>query len=273
MIFKRYYLLFSLLLTGILLFTTGYAQTGATDSVTIVTPPLPDSSYEMEDEEYDEEYTEREAYEDSIQRAETNAFDTLNVHATTVSQRRLPGSFTADLKKDPSFSYVKNGIPVPEKRDRPQMGLSIDDIWIYVAVILLLVLLAWYLKANDLLFFRKKPAIVPSASSNEELKDIFSVNYDIAIKEALDNKNYRLAIRLHYLQLLKILSEKQMIHYQPDTTNFDYLQQLSNTPHYKDFSGLTRQYEYSWYGLFPINEQQYERIDALFTNFHKNISG
>ncbi|MCH5682976.1 DUF4129 domain-containing protein [Niabella sp. W65] len=101
------------------------------------------------------------------------------------------------------------------------------------------------------------------------LKDIFSIEYAAAIKEALNNKNYRLAIRLHYLQLLKMLSEKGVIHYQPDKTNFDYLLQVRSTPHYSDFSGLTRQYEYSWYGLFPISQSQYEQIDLLFTNFQK----
>ncbi|MCH5716784.1 DUF4129 domain-containing protein [Niabella hibiscisoli] len=118
---------------------------------------------------------------------------------------------------------------------------------------------------------QKKPAAIRAVASEALPEDIFSIDYTAAIQQALDNQNYRLAIRLHYLQVLKKLSEKDIIHYQPDKTNFDYLLQTRSTPHYSDFSGLTRQYEYSWYGLFPISPAQYEQVDQLFTNFHKKI--
>jgi len=272
MSFKRYYLLFILLLTGILLGDTGQAQISAPDSIGLVAPPVTDSVYQAENAYDDDEYESRESYEDSVHRAETNAFDTLSKDALPFPLRRLPHAYIKNLKEDPGFDYVKNGIPPPETWDAPQMSFSLSDIWIYVAVIIFLLLLAWYLQANDLLFFRKKPAAIQSAPSEELLKDIFSIEYAAAIKEALNNKNYRLAIRLHYLQLLKMLSEKGVIHYQPDKTNFDYLLQVRSTPHYSDFSGLTRQYEYSWYGLFPISQSQYEQIDLLFTNFQKKIS-
>lgn len=274
MSFKRYHLLFVLLLTGVLFCYTGQAQTNAIDSIGLLEPPVADSMYQTE-EEYDDDddrYENRESYEDSIHRAETNAFDTLHTNAVPFPLRRLPNTYINNLKDDPDFGYVKDGIPPPKAWDAPQISFSLSDIWVYVAVIIFLLLLAWYLRANDLLFFRKKPVAIQPAPSEELLKDIFSIEYAAAIKEALNNRNYRLAIRLHYLQLLKLLSEKGMIHYQPDKTNFDYLLQIRSTPHYSDFSGLTRQYEYSWYGLFPISQSQYEQIDLLFTNFQKKIS-
>ncbi len=273
MSFKGYHLLFVLLLTGILIGNSGHAQTDAIDSLSFIEPSLADSTLQPE-EEYDEaEYDNQESYEDSIHRAETNAFDTLSRGSASVAGRKLPANYIDNLKKDGHFDYVKNGIPEPEKKTAPEIGFSIGEIWIYVAIILFLLLLAWYLKENHLLFFRKKPATVPSVSQEELLKDIFTIEYGPAIKEALNSNNYRLAIRLHYLQLLKTLSEKGMIQYQPDKTNFDYLLQIRATPHYSDFSSLTRQYEYSWYGLFPIGQAQYDHIDQLFANFYKKIGG
>lgn len=269
--FKRYHLLFILLLTGILTGNTGQAQTDAIDSLAFVEPPVADTILQSE-EKYDEEnYESEESYEDSIQRAETNAFDTLSRRAVSIAWHQLPANYIDNLKKDEHFDYVKNGIPDPEKRHAPEMNFPIGEIWIYVAIIVFLLLLAWHLKENNLLFFRKKPAVIQSAPQEELLKDIFSIEYEAAIKDALCNNNYRLAIRLHYLQLLKKLSEKGMIQYQPDKTNFDYMLQVRQTPHYPEFSGLTRQYEYSWYGLFPISRAQYDQVDQLFTNFHKKI--
>ena len=42
------------------------------------------------------------------------------------------------------------------------------------------------------------------------------------ISEAESNNNYRLAIRYYYLWLLKGLSEKEIIDYDPEKTNSDY---------------------------------------------------
>ncbi|WP_327138699.1 DUF4129 domain-containing protein [Niabella yanshanensis] len=264
-------MLLVLLLAGILIGSSGQAQTDAMDSLSFVEPPAADTILQTEEEYDDNDYEGQESYEDSIHRAETNAFDTLSRGAASVSGRKLPAGYIDNLKREDNFDYVKNGIPEPEKRNAPEMSFPIGEIWIYVAIILFLLLLAWYLKEHNLLFFRKKSAAVQSAPQEELLKDIFTIEYESAIKEALSNNNYRLAIRLHYLQLLKTLSEKGMIQYQPDKTNFDYLLQIRSTPHHADFSSLTRQYEYSWYGLFPINQAQYDHVEQLFANFHKKI--
>lgn len=268
---KRFHLLFVLLLTAILMGNTGQAQTNAIDSLSFVEAPVADTILQTE-EQY-EDYENQESYEDSLHRAETNAFDTLSVGTVTIPDHSLPANYIENLKKDNSFDYVKNGIPDPEKRNIPRMSLPVGELWIYVAIILFLLLLGWYLKAHHLLFFRKKPAAVESVAQEALSKDIFTIEYGAAIQEALSSNNYRLAVRLHYLQLLKTLSEKGMIHYQPDKTNFDYLLQMRSTPHYSDFSSLTRQYEYSWYGLFPVSRDQYDQIHQLFANFHKKTGG
>ena len=48
-------------------------------------------------------------------------------------------------------------------------------------------------------------------------------------------KYYRGAVRLLYLQTLKIFSEANIIRYQPDYTNFSYVQQLFQTKFYDEF--------------------------------------
>ncbi len=267
--FKKYHLLFVLLLTGTLLHNTCQGQNNIIDSI-VRTEPDADTSYQTE-EEYDDEYESEETYEDSLQRAETNAFERLRPGNAQKPWRKLPPNYINNLKKDSKFDYVADGIPKPGATKFPEVDFLLTDIWIYVAVIVLLVLLAWYLSANNLLFFRKKSAAIRTITSEELPEDIFSIDYAVAIQQALDSYNYRMAIRLHYLRALKILSEKEIIHYQPDKTNFDYLLQTRATPYYSDFSGLTRQYEYSWYGLFPISLAQYQQVDQLFSNFHKKI--
>jgi hypothetical protein len=70
-----------------------------------------------------------------------------------------------------------------------------------------------------------------------------------------------------FLQLLKNLSEKNIIQYKHDRTNFDYLSQLYATRYYEDFFRITRHYEYSWYGQFEVSPKTYQVIKKEFEDF------
>lgn len=81
-----------------------------------------------------------------------------------------------------------------------------------------------------------------------------------------------MAIRLMYLRLLKNLSERNIIQYKQDRTNLDYLMQLHPTRYYNGFFRITRNYEYSWYGEFPVSNEAYGIIKKEFDNF-ENTAG
>jgi len=63
-----------------------------------------------------------------------------------------------------------------------------------------------------------------------------------------------------YLHILRLFSERDIIHYKIERTNSDYLMQLYNTSYYKDFFRLTRNFEYVWYGKFDISSAAFELI-------------
>ena len=71
----------------------------------------------------------------------------------------------------------------------------------------------------------------------KETENIFEINFQQEIDKAVQAGNYRLAVRLLFLRLLKNLAEKNIIQYQQDRTNFDYLMQLGNSVITKVFSG------------------------------------
>jgi len=75
-----------------------------------------------------------------------------------------------------------------------------------------------------------------------------------------------------FLQMLKTMSGKNIIQYKQDRTNFDYLLQLRDTKHYHDFFRLTRNYEYSWYGNFPVSDEAWQLIKNDFEKFNNTIS-
>jgi hypothetical protein len=130
----------------------------------------------------------------------------------------------------------------------------------------------WYLANSNISLFQKKSRAIAFEDDDTETEDIFAINYQKEIDKALSNGNYRLAIRLMYLRLLKDLSRKNIIRYQQERTNFDYLLQLSSTAYYHDFFRVTRNYEYSWYGQFEVDKDKFDIIRNDFLHFERKVN-
>lgn len=100
-------------------------------------------------------------------------------------------------------------------------------------------------------------------------ENIHVIDFDAEIAAAVQHNNYRLAVRLHYLESLKKLSDKGLIHWEQSKTNHDYLNELTDSEKKQGFGQLTQQFEYAWYGNFAVSEQRFSQISALFQNFNR----
>lgn len=133
--------------------------------------------------------------------------------------------------------------------------------------------IVYFLAANKINFFSRKSASTGAADVLENDVNIFELPYSDMLKKAYAEQNYRLAVRILYLQTLKMLSEKQVIQFQPDFTNLHYLGQLSQTNYYNDFFTITRHYEYVWYGEFSVPEPVFEKIKTDFLTIQNKMPG
>jgi len=106
----------------------------------------------------------------------------------------------------------------------------------------------------------------------ETLENIHEIDFDLNIDQAIVQHNYRLAVRLLYLKALKQLSDAQLIHWQIDKTNAAYVNELTNPDQREAFAVLTRQFEFVWYGEFAINNQAFQNIRTLFSNFKQTLA-
>ena len=107
---------------------------------------------------------------------------------------------------------------------------------------------------------------------SEEEKILQSEDIQQLIKDAIAKKDFRLAIRYYYLYLLKLLSDKELITWQVQKTNDDYLSELKNSDLKLQFAKATLLYDYVWYGGFHIKENDYERASEVFNTFKKTVS-
>lgn len=84
------------------------------------------------------------------------------------------------------------------------------------------------------------------------------------LREALSRKDFRLAIRIYYLMVLKSLNERGSIKWKKEKTNMDYLQELRSHPKYEAISSSTFIFEVVWYGEKDIRESQYNNLSSPF---------
>lgn len=103
-------------------------------------------------------------------------------------------------------------------------------------------------------------------------EDIHGIDFKKAIAKATEEKDFREATRLLYLQSLKELSDKSLINWAAHKTNIDYSSELSKSGLQEGFSQLTRFYEYAWYGEFMPAEEDYHKIAGIFHHFNQKLS-
>jgi hypothetical protein len=123
----------------------------------------------------------------------------------------------------------------------------------------------YFLAQNKInLFSKESKGSASDADSTDGKVDIFRLSYTELLRKAEQEQDYRSAVRLLYLQTLKLLSEANIIHYQTDYTNLEYVQQLYQTKFYDEFFTVTRHYEYVWYGKFEISKELFGKMKHDF---------
>jgi hypothetical protein len=89
-----------------------------------------------------------------------------------------------------------------------------------------------------------------------ELKeDINQLDFDELIINALDKKQFKIAIRYLFLKSLKLLSEGRLIELKHNKTNHQYLSEIKSDQIAGAFRNATFRFEWIWYGEFQVNEE------------------
>jgi len=134
--------------------------------------------------------------------------------------------------------------------------------YIITAVVLFLII-KFFLKVNaNAIISNAKNKPIVTITEEEELiknKDILKL-----VQKAIAQKNYRLAVRYSYLNVLKQLEEKEIISWEQQKTNKDYIQEISEKNIKNSFEKLTRLYDFVWYGKFQINHIEFAKVQANF---------
>ncbi len=188
----------------------------------------------------------------------------------------------AKLKKDKRFIYKKPKPKVTKSKKKKEhswlnglldfLESSVFKFILYCLLALFLIYIVYlFIKNNDISFSRNiKDEGVQQEDPWEDVQQFD--NWELALQEALRERDYRLATRIYYLHTLHLLDKKNVIKYRDDKTNWYYVQKLFGTQMHDDFKGLTQNFDYIWYGEYQIDPERFDSLQAQFKQFQSTIA-
>lgn len=150
-----------------------------------------------------------------------------------------------------------------------ELGFLTPVLWVLGIGFVAFILYTLFLKDGAFRRASRKIDPITEATQQEELSP--GTDMDRLIRQALQNRNFRLAIRYQYLNCLYKLAEKGLVQFAVDKTNYQYVSELTNQQQRNEFAKLTLHYEYVWYGEFEIDDVMYQKIEPGFTAFYNKI--
>lgn len=143
-------------------------------------------------------------------------------------------------------------------------------LWLIVAVAAVVVVLQLVGVNMRQLF---SPARLPQKQDSETLSEnIHEIPFEKAIQNAIQSKDFSLATRLMYLQSLKLLSDRNMISWHENKTNWHYVYELKSEKLRSSFRDITYIFEYVQYGHMPLSETKFAIVQDTFRNFKTKLN-
>ena len=192
--------------------------------------------------------------------------------------RSVPDSIVKKLQGDDAFWYASHDF---RKKSKPPKQSFLEQLlnksWFRTLIWTLIIVgfisvLTWYLISSNVSIFSRRSGEIKQEESEGSSENIFEINFEKEISKAISESQYRVAVRLMFLNVLKNLSQNGLISYKQGRTNLDYLFQMQKTGYYKEFFRLTRDFEYTWYGKFDLNSETFSIIKNDFETFRNRIS-
>lgn len=198
---------------------------------------------------------------------------------TEFHNRNLNENFKDEYKGE-KFDYdrvVKERKPREIQPPMFQLPAGVLQILMYAVLGIIIIIVIYFIfkSAGGISFGREKRNISYDSSDEsgeEDLEEIGNNNFEQLISKAKSEQDYRKAVRYYYLWVLQKLTDRNLIKWHREKTDFDYLQELKNHSIKEDFSTNTYIYDYTWYGNFQLNSKEFELAENIFQRTLKKIN-
>lgn len=172
----------------------------------------------------------------------------------------------SDEEDQSRYDYESEGSSIA----LPWLG-PLGQLIFYGAIIAIIAVILIQIARNT--SFKLNPKRVATATNSaDDIHDITELDTEGLIERAHKANDYKLAIRLYFLDLLKKLNEHGVIVWTKDKTNRDYLSELFSKQYYFDeVRLLTLAYERIWYGEHNPTEESYHQLRTEFQAINQKV--
>ena len=144
--------------------------------------------------------------------------------------------------------------------------------YVFYGIVIMLVL---FLIIKILVNLNKNPTIKKQDFSIESMKEIeekmHEIDLDLLLSEALAGKNFHIALRINFLIIIKLLSEKKLIIWAKEKTNWEYHSEIKEVMLKDGFKTIVFVFEPVWYGERHLTEAAFYLLQPTFDNFKKQL--
>ena len=151
-------------------------------------------------------------------------------------------------------------------------NVSLIKFFLYLIAIILIAILVYHLIIKKLINYNpevKAQTLVDEEILNPEVHEYDELENEL--NKCLENKDFRGAIRVHYLQILKQLTEKGKIKWKKEKTNAHYLREYPDSNSFSEFQFVINIFDRVWYGLRNISENEYKSVSQRILKFYEQL--
>jgi hypothetical protein len=134
--------------------------------------------------------------------------------------------------------------------------------WVLIALFILIVLFVIYFiyKKRPELFMREKKSLLPYEIETE---NIYRIDFEKELAEALATGDFRISIRILYLQTIRFLADKQWIDWKIYKTPTEYIYELKQANLKTPFRDFTNRFLQVRYGNFKATRELFDSMCSL----------
>jgi len=211
------------------------------------------------------------------------------------AQESAPGTDISKTIDETSYNKVKNQLDLtktknalrlkefkPKEKKKKEskdlfsifkdlQNMGIFQILSYILIIGLVSFLIYLIFSK--INVEKKFELSTENISIDDMEDIQMLDTDVLLRDALAKEDFRTAVRIKFLAILKRLSKQEKINWRREKTNRDYSRELRKETYGNQFKELAYIFDHVWYGKQQLTKSHYEHIDGQFSSFSNIMNG
>lgn len=227
--------------------------------------------YDYEEEEYKGEYSEYQNYED-YEDYEYDEYDDYDDYSNDYyyNDNEVDGyDYYEKPQEQKAYKPKKTKIKNTKTPNIGAGSISFINIILIILGVTLLAFLIYYF------FMRYKEdnsgASVITNFDEMAPSEIPKSELERRLEEALGRGDYREAVRIYFIFIIKDLADKKWIKWEKKKTNISYLMEMRGKPQYELFNRSVSIFEVAWYGNYKIDKNIFSEVEPTFKELLNSI--